>query len=94
MDKSETKICNKCKKELNISEFWKNKYNKDGLVHSCKECSKKYNKKLYETDENTQNRRKEYAKKWYQENKEKYNEKRKGCSKENIKNGEKIIKKL
>lgn len=37
-----TKICNKCNRELPISEFNKNKNSKDGLANICKECCKKY----------------------------------------------------
>lgn len=33
-----TKVCSKCKKELPISEFGKNKATKDGLICSCKKC--------------------------------------------------------
>lgn len=37
-----TKICTKCKKELDISMFSKNKNTKDGLCTQCKICTKKY----------------------------------------------------
>jgi hypothetical protein len=32
------KICSKCKKEKNETDFYKNKYNKDGLHYWCKLC--------------------------------------------------------
>lgn len=35
-----TKVCSKCKKELCISKFTKNKSRKDGLCTYCKKCSK------------------------------------------------------
>ncbi|GAH11033.1 unnamed protein product, partial [marine sediment metagenome] len=33
-----TKICSKCKKELSISKFNKDKKYKDGLQPYCKKC--------------------------------------------------------
>ena len=39
-----TKICSKCKRELPISEFGKNKTTKDGLNSWCKLCSSNYNR--------------------------------------------------
>lgn len=43
-----TKICNKCKQEKPIVNFWKDKKAKDGLFSSCKQCGKilhqQYNK--------------------------------------------------
>lgn len=44
-----TKVCSKCRKELPISEFYKNKYNKDGLQNLCKNCENKNNKKYMKT---------------------------------------------
>jgi len=35
------KICNKCNKELDISEFYKCRGMKDGHLNKCKECTKK-----------------------------------------------------
>jgi len=40
----ETKKCSKCKKELPITEFYKDKYRPDGHVSSCKMCHKKWAK--------------------------------------------------
>lgn len=37
-----TKICSKCKRELPISKFSKNKRASDGLISQCKECDKEY----------------------------------------------------
>ncbi len=42
-----TKICGKCKKEKNVSEFHKNPTKKDGVQSMCKECRKKYHRKHY-----------------------------------------------
>lgn len=60
-----SKTCSKCERTLHVSQFSKNKSKKDGLQTTCKECSKKVNKKYYEenTDKvKTRNgiRRKEY----------------------------------
>ena len=41
------KICGRCKKELPLSEFYKDKQQKDGLSCYCKECrSKIWNMKV------------------------------------------------
>ena len=39
-----TKVCPKCGRELPLSEFYKDKSNKDGLRTYCKECHKEYAK--------------------------------------------------
>ena len=39
---NELKICTKCKVERELSEFDRDKYKKDGLSSSCKECRKAY----------------------------------------------------
>jgi hypothetical protein len=36
----DTKVCNKCKKEKPISEFYKNRTMRDGYTSQCKECIK------------------------------------------------------
>lgn len=38
------KICTRCKKEKDISCFYNNKKNKDGLTYWCVSCFKQYNK--------------------------------------------------
>ena len=43
-----TKVCSKCKRELPISEFGKNKYEKDGLQSCCKVCKKQIQRIYYE----------------------------------------------
>ena len=35
-----TKVCKKCKNELSVECFHKNKNSKDGLADWCKECTK------------------------------------------------------
>lgn len=32
------KICNRCKTEKPLTEYWKNKRSKDGYQHECKPC--------------------------------------------------------
>lgn len=44
LEKMETKVCSKCKKELPITHFWKQRKTRDGLRCYCKECSLKTNK--------------------------------------------------
>ena len=41
------KICPRCKEEKPLSEFYKNKRNKDGLQHACKVCKSVYDSKYY-----------------------------------------------
>jgi len=41
-----TKICSKCKLELPVSEFYKNKTGTDGLHSACKQCEKEYDKSI------------------------------------------------
>lgn len=64
------KTCTKCKKEKEITEFYKHKGKKDGLKSWCKEChledSRKRESKYNET-----------RKKYRNENKEEYREKKK-----------------
>lgn len=78
----QTKICTKCGIEKKISEFYKDKRGRLGVVSICKECYKKYCKKWRE--ENKEARKKwfkehkeeikEYKKKWFEENKEEQKE--------------------
>lgn len=35
------KICGTCKELKPLNEFYKNKYNKDGLTYFCKACRRK-----------------------------------------------------
>lgn len=54
------KVCCKCKKEKDITEFHKNKSTKDGFAYECKECKT-----------NWADRGKEYYKDWKSNNKNK-----------------------
>lgn len=38
----QTKICNKCGRELPLTEFYRCSRNKDGLQYTCKSCHKQY----------------------------------------------------
>ena len=49
MTDEKTKVCKKCGRELPLSEFYKHKTTKDGLIPWCKSCLKEYNKIRYET---------------------------------------------
>lgn len=59
------KKCASCRKEKSADMFHVYIYNKDGYRYSCKECTKKYNKKYYH--ENV-----EYHKRYQRQNIEKY----------------------
>lgn len=39
-----TKVCSKCRRELPVSEFNKNKRNKDGIDNKCRQCASEYYK--------------------------------------------------
>jgi hypothetical protein len=64
------KVCSKCKKEKEDSEFHKHTISKDGLRNVCKECRKIESK---EYTINNQNKIKKYR----EDNKDKINERRK-----------------
>lgn len=61
------KKCNKCKEIKPLSNFSKNKNNKDGLAYQCRVCQNR-NSKLY------RNNNPDYNNKYYQENIEYYKE--------------------
>ena len=64
-----TKICSKCRRELPLSEFNKDRTRKDGLQTYCKDCRKQYmkqyNKEYYVEH---RNERIEYIKQWKVDN--------------------------
>lgn len=60
-----TKVCSKCKRELPIEEFHKDKSKSDGLNCSCKECSSRSNKKYYKDNKEKTKIR---CKKWQDKN--------------------------
>lgn len=64
-----TKICTKCKKEKDLSEFYKEKLGKQGLRGDCKECVKKYKIKHYQKYKKRINKQK---KQYKDKNKNKY----------------------
>ena len=63
----ETKVCSKCKKELPVSEFWKNKSLKSGLDSRCRFCKGAEQKKYYYAH---QQEMRDKVKKWHEEHKE------------------------
>lgn len=63
------KKCTKCKKEKDFKEFYKDKYKKDLLHSSCKNCHKK-NQDL------KKDHKQEYDKKYYLKNKSKINKRK------------------
>lgn len=52
-----TKICTKCKRELDVSDFYKNKNKKDGLDSWCKFCTSDNRRKYYQNEEHRQHKR-------------------------------------
>lgn len=81
----ETKICNKCKRELPMSFDYFTKTNKGDISALCKECKSKYdkeyriknkekivnrNKEYYKNNTDKAKQRDERVKKWRRENKE------------------------
>lgn len=65
------KTCNKCKRDLDISFFGKNKRMVDGFQRTCKTCSKEYHSKWL--SENAE-ARKQHSKKYRDANQQKINE--------------------
>lgn len=54
-----TKVCSRCKKELPLDMFCKNKSTSDGLNLYCKKCSYEHNK-IYRTSDKGKNKEKNY----------------------------------
>lgn len=70
-----TKICTKCEKEKNISEFSKDKRKSDKLSVWCKRCSNENSKNYYLKNRSIMlEKSKEYNKTYREENKEKIKE--------------------
>lgn len=46
----ETKQCTKCREERLHSEFYKDKYNRDGLMGKCRYCDSKYAAEYYKNN--------------------------------------------
>jgi len=56
-----SKTCSKCGETKDISEYWKNAHNPDGLAYECINCRKKYKHKWdIENKEHLQKKWKEY----------------------------------
>jgi len=69
-------MCSRCKRELDVNLFSKNRSRKDGLCHYCKICVK-------EVNEINKLKRKEYSKKYCENNKEKIRESSKNYREKN-----------
>lgn len=52
-----TRICTKCKEKKLLSNFYKDKYNKDGHKSHCKKCSKKYHTAYCKKNRQKENKR-------------------------------------
>lgn len=83
------KKCIKCNIEKGLTEFNKQKSNKDGFNNQCKSCRKEYEKEYCKANKE---QKKEYFKKYYQDNKEKIREYCK-ANKEKLREYEKEYKK-
>jgi len=78
------KVCNQCKQEQPLSNFYKQPKNKDGLKHFCKSCSVIKTKQWKESNPNKVTVQKN---KYYELNKKKENER---CKKYRTSNRDKI----
>lgn len=70
--RTETRLCTTCGQRKSFSEFSKSKPSADGRNSKCKECSKKYAKRYYRS--NQQRRREQWLQSEYDLSLEKYNE--------------------
>ncbi len=61
------RTCRKCGRRRYLKFFAKNKGSKDGHIHTCKDCHRKYTQKHYERNKLVY---KERAASWYHENHE------------------------
>lgn len=68
-----TKKCSRCKEVRPITEFWKNKYMKDGFRYWCKNCGRKY-QNIYIKKLECRKKKSRWDKKNYKENGEKIRE--------------------
>ena len=66
------KVCSKCRVEKSLSEFTKNKWQKDGFSHYCKDCKREVKRKDYL--KNRDSYRKNQAE-YYENNKDEIKEK-------------------
>ena len=62
-----TKICPKCKRELDVGRFSKNTSAKDGLQRRCKDCASEYGRKRFLDKKDDL---KKYQKEYYENNKD------------------------
>ena len=62
-----TKVCSKCKRELPISEFSKNKATKDGLFCSCKKCESRRVRDYLKSEKGKRKRKEYYSREYVKE---------------------------
>ena len=62
-----TKVCSKCKRELPISEFGKNKATKDGLICSCKKCESRRVRDYVKSEKGKRKRKEYYSREYVKE---------------------------
>jgi hypothetical protein len=74
------KYCSKCKKDLSIEMFGKDRYQSDGLTLNCKPCRRSYSKLHYKNNKETVSKK---SKLNYEKNKDFYKQKQKAWSQEN-----------
>lgn len=82
----ETKICNKCKENKKVCEFYRNGDSHDGLRSNCKKCQ---NKNSENWRKNNQEKYKEIQKKFFKENpgiSYEYNKKWRDKNKDKVRN--------
>ena len=75
-----SKECSVCHEIKPVSEFSKQKGNKDGIRSKCKECDKQHNKQYHE---NNAEKIREYQKQYNKDNAEKVRERRRQYNKDN-----------
>ena len=59
------KVCSKCRRQLGLSEFSKNKRYKDGLICWCKGCNNEHRKQYYQSNKD---KALDYRKQYYNTN--------------------------
>lgn len=63
------KVCSKCKRELMVDSFYKDKSRKDGLQSYCKKCVKQYGQNNVEKGKQYRIDNQDRTNKYYQDNK-------------------------
>ena len=85
----ETKVCPKCGRELQLSDFYNDRRRHDGKGIYCKECCKKYREN---SKEKIKEYNRKYSKEYYKNHKEKIKEYNKKYKKEYYENNKERLK--